>query len=85
MEYSLTLPNCLLAAKGDLLGCGFFFAVLLNFKHIYMYLAVSLEISRCAIPSNTFTSAGVLHLSAESFLHDTTRSISSAFFASSLI
>lgn len=44
----IILLNCLLAAKGDLLGCGFFFAVLLNFKHIYMYLAVSLETSQCA-------------------------------------
>ena len=32
--------------QGNKLACGILFAVLLNFKHIYMYLAVCLPQSR---------------------------------------
>jgi len=38
--FGILLWSLLMARNGNLLGCGFFFAVLLNFKHIYMYQAV---------------------------------------------
>jgi len=37
--FGILLWSLLMARNGNLLGCGFFFAVLLNFKHIYMYQA----------------------------------------------
>ncbi|KAL5488050.1 ALG8 [Sanghuangporus weigelae] len=37
--FGILLLSILSARNGDLLGCGFIFAVLLNFKHIYMYQA----------------------------------------------
>ncbi|EJD01446.1 glycosyltransferase family 57 protein [Fomitiporia mediterranea MF3/22] len=37
--FGILLWSILSARNGNLLGCGFFFAVLLNFKHIYMYQA----------------------------------------------
>ena len=54
--------------KGDLLGCGFFFAVLLNFKHIYMYQAVG-ALFPCFLPSAYLESACILHISSPSVLH----------------
>ncbi|KAH8118583.1 glycosyltransferase family 57 protein [Phellopilus nigrolimitatus] len=37
--FGILLWSIVSARNGNLLACGFFFAVLLNFKHIYMYLA----------------------------------------------
>ena len=45
--FGILLWSILMTRNGNKLASGFLFAVLLNFKHIYMYLAVRILYLRC--------------------------------------
>ncbi|KAI5119891.1 hypothetical protein M0805_003695 [Coniferiporia weirii] len=65
--FGILLWSILSARNGNLLGCGFFFAVLLNFKHIYMYQAPAYFIyllrAFCMSPQGELSFARLLSLS----------------------
>ena len=68
-RYTLALYS-LRSTQGNKLASGILFAVLLNFKHIYMYLAVSLPVLSSPHRRPLFFSAGLLYLPASLILHD---------------
>lgn len=69
--FGIMLWSIAMMREGRMVLGGMLFATLLNFKHIYMYIAVSFHISspyRFLISSNTL--ASVLYLPTSSTLHD---------------
>jgi hypothetical protein len=57
--------------EGRMVLGGMLFATLLNFKHIYMYIAVRLNYRAGHLTPPEATLASVFHLSTQSSLHNT--------------